>query len=191
MLPDHLRQLRQFFLLDCDCQAYKLSVGPCQWSSRASALAELEPWFWRLLPVPDLLGQHASCVGHLLHGVEVRVGVSSAGKFVFAALAGEDDPEASYACALVAFAVCLFTVAIVIVAVPCGTVGRVHLDDLVHHFKRFNNQRIIGRSNAQADKLKKSSVYDLALVPGTAAIVDRNRPAFFRLAFLCDANVIL
>src|SRR5437588_11528688 len=79
VLPNHLRQLRQSFLFDCDCQPYKLGIGPCQWSSRASALAELEPRFWRLLPIPDLLGQHAAGVGHLLHGVQVRMGVASAG----------------------------------------------------------------------------------------------------------------
>jgi hypothetical protein len=72
-------------------------------------------------------------VGHLLHRIQIRMSIASAGEFIFSALAGKDDPEASDAGAIVASAVRLFAIAVVVVTIEGGTSGRIYPNYFVHH----------------------------------------------------------
>src|SRR5438105_2341744 len=87
-------------------------------------------------------------------------------------------------------AICLFAVAVVVVAIPDWTIRTINLDYGINHAERLLDQRISGRSNPKANQLEKSCVDDFTLVPGAAFVGDVDDFPRVRLSMLAQAQKV-
>src|SRR5688572_3060371 len=119
MTPDHLGCTDDAVLVHSKRQADEAGVGPRQRRRRPGPFAERQlTGTGGVGSVPYLLGQHQSFIVERHQRVEIRPRIPAARQLVFAALAGEERPEAAHPGAVVAAAVRLLSIAIMVVAIP-------------------------------------------------------------------------
>ncbi len=108
-------------------------MRPHQRLRRTCGLAEVHALRRQIGEVPHLFGEHASDRTERLDRMDVRLYVSTRGKLVMRALAGEDRPRPALAGAGEWAAIFALAVAIVVVAAPARAVRRVSFQHGIDH----------------------------------------------------------
>src|SRR5665213_2381626 len=133
-------------------------MGPHQGHRRASALAEVPTMASAVTFVPHLLRKQASSGRESLHRPDKGLHIPPSGELIVTPLACQQGPEPSFAPALKGPSVRTKAIAVVIVAMPAGTVRSNDLEDGVHNTERIFDQCVSRRSYAVANQFKKSGI---------------------------------
>ena len=191
MLGDDGRLLDDSFFFEADDQSDELRHAPGERCGAAGAFAEDEMRLRGLSAIPNLLGNHAAGVGEMQHRIEIEGSVVPAGDLVFASFAGENRPDPSDAFAEPRAAEISFAVAIVIVAMEAGAVGRFNanrgVNDLQPSARSWRSLagRIPRRTNSRNPASTTSRSSHIA-----AAVANVELIAIVRVRVVVHANVI-
>src|SRR5438105_13432694 len=110
-------------------------MGPTQWHGRTRWQAVPHTSLRQIGGVPQLLADHAACIGEFFHRRNERHWITSGREFVVAALARQDRPRTTDTGLIEGAAVILLPIAVMIVPPPAWPLRQVVLEHAINDFE--------------------------------------------------------
>src|SRR5271165_7006911 len=133
---------------------------PHERNSRSGWTAKVHKLIWDIRLVPYLLRDQADSGAEILDGQQVSIDVATGGQLIRRPFAGQQRPRSPHAPADEGAAIIALPVAVMVIALPARTFGRVHFQNGIHHLERVLDERVAGFPYSETHQLQESSVHN-------------------------------